>query len=200
MPEVVIGRSVLIVVGERDAGYNQVHRITFHSLTFKNIVVIYGPPKFTGLFFPAGKHPPHHLLLCLQAEQTVLADYIGHLGYHLAVLRPLLHEALVYLSLTFRIDQIKVNRMLLHETVDTGYRLELVVKTVVNEHDCLMAVVLEVQTFTKHLRFGGQIFQTTVFEIRYHLVRFIIILRAVHSLTSGYGITQSLPFILQVMP
>ena len=79
--------------------------------------------------------------------------------------------------------------MLLHETVDTGYRLELVVKTVVNEHDCLMAVVLEVQTFTKHFRFGGQIFQTVVFEIRYHLVRFIIILRTIYSLTSGYGVT-----------
>ena len=90
--------------------------------------------------------------------------------------------------------------MLLHETVNTGYRLELVVKTVVDEHDCLMTVVLEVQTFTKHLRFGSQIFQTAVLKVRYHFVGFLIILRAVHSLTSGYGIAQSLPFILQVMP
>ena len=90
--------------------------------------------------------------------------------------------------------------MLLHETVDTGYCLELVVETVVDEHDCLMAMVLEVQTLTKHLRFGSQILQTAVLKVRYHFVGFLIILRAVHSLTSGYGITQSLPFILQVMP
>ena len=79
--------------------------------------------------------------------------------------------------------------MLLHKPVDTGYCLEFVIETVVDEHDCLVAVVLEVQTFTKHFRFGGQIFQTSVFEIRYHLVRFIIILRTIYSLTSGYGVT-----------
>ena len=90
--------------------------------------------------------------------------------------------------------------MLLHETVDTGYRLELVVETVVNKHDCLVAVVLEVQTLTKHFRLCGQVFQTAVFEIRYHPVGFIIILRAIHSLTSGNCLAECLTFSLQVMP
>ena len=51
MSEIIIGRSVLIVVGKRDAGYNQIYRIIFHLLTFKNIVVIDRFPKFTE-FFP----------------------------------------------------------------------------------------------------------------------------------------------------
>ena len=176
MSEIIIGRSVLIVIGERDTGYNQVYRIIFHLLTFKNIVVIYGPPKFTGFLFPTGEHPAHHFLFRLQAEQTVLTNYIGHFGYHLPMLRPLLHEALVYLALAFGIDEIEVNRMLLHETVDTGYRLELVVETVVDEHDCLMAMVLEVKTLTEHFRFRSQILQTAVFEVGYHPVGFLIIL------------------------
>ena len=92
MPEIIIGRRIFVVVGERNTGYNQVYRIIFHLLTFKYIVIIDSFPQFAGLLFPTGEHPAHHLFLCLQAEQTVLADYIGHLGYHLAVLRPLLHE------------------------------------------------------------------------------------------------------------
>ena len=90
--------------------------------------------------------------------------------------------------------------MLLHETVDTGYRLELVIKTVVDEHDCLVAVVLEVQTLTQHLRFCGQILQTAVLEICYYLIRFLIILRAIHSLTSGNCLAECLTFSLQVVP
>ena len=79
--------------------------------------------------------------------------------------------------------------MLLHETVDTGYRLELIIKTVVDEHDCLVAVVLEVQALAKHFRFGGKILQPPVFEIRYYLICFVIILRTIYSLASGYGVT-----------
>ena len=90
--------------------------------------------------------------------------------------------------------------MLLHETVDTGYCLELIVETVVNKHNSLVTVILEIKTFTKHLRFSGQILQPTVLEIRYYSVCFIIILRTIYSLATGYGVTQSFPLILQVMP
>ena len=169
MSEIIIGRSVLIVVGKRDAGYNQIYRIIFHLLTFKNIVVIDRFPKFTEFFLTTGEHPPHHLLFRFQPIQSVFTYYAGHLGYHLLMLCPFLHEALVYLSLAFRIDQVEVNWMFLHESVDTGYRLELIVETVVDKHDCLVTVVLEVQTLTKHFGFSCKVFQTAIFEIRYSL-------------------------------
>ena len=60
------------------------------------------------------------------------------------MLRPLVHEAFEYLSLTFGVDQIQVNRITLHEAVNAGYGLELVVETVIDEHYSLVAVVLEV--------------------------------------------------------
>jgi len=69
-----------------DAGYNQIHRVAFHFLTLQNIVVIDGFPQFTGFFFTAGKHPAHHLLLCLQTEQTVLTDDISHFRNHFTML------------------------------------------------------------------------------------------------------------------
>ena len=103
MSEIVVGRRVFVMIGKRDAGYNQIHRIAFHLPAFQNIIVIDRFPQLTGLIFPAGEHPAHHLLLCLQTEQTVLADDIGHLGYHLLMLHPFPHEAFVYLALAFGI-------------------------------------------------------------------------------------------------
>jgi len=188
------------MIGKRDAGYNQIHRVAFHFLTLQNIVVIDGFPQFTGFFFTAGKHPAHHLLLCLQTEQTVLTDDISHFRNHFTMLRPFLHKAFEYLSFTFCIDQVKVYRMFLHETVDTGYRLKLVIEPVVDEHDSLMTMVLEVQTLTKHFRLCGQVFQSPVFEVRYHLVGFLIILRAINSFATGDSLAKGFPLTLKVMP
>ena len=105
-----------------------------------------------------------------------MLDNISHICDHFPVLCPFLHEALKYFTLAFGIDQIEINGMLLHKAVYTGYRLELIVEAVVNEHDCFMTMILEVQTFTKHLRFSCKVFQPAIFEVGYYLVGFFIVL------------------------
>ena len=60
------------------------------------------------------------------------------------MLLPLVHKALEDLLLALRIDEIEVYGVLLHKAVDAVHGLELVIELVVNEHDRLVAVVLEV--------------------------------------------------------
>ena len=47
MPEVVVCRRILVVVGERYAGHNQPDRVFRHVLTLQHVVVVYCPPHLT---------------------------------------------------------------------------------------------------------------------------------------------------------
>ena len=63
-----------------------------------------------------------------------------------------------------------------------------------------MAVVLEVQTLTKHFRFSSQILQPTIFEIGNYLIRLFIILGTIDSFTSRNRLAECLTFTFKVMP
>ena len=198
--EVVVGGRILVVVGERYAGYYQPHGIVGHILAFQHVVVVDGAPQLAGFLLAAGEHPAHHLLFGLKPEQPVFAHYPRHLLHHLAVLLPLLHEALVYLALALGINQIEVDGMSLHESVYAGYGLKLVVKTVVDEHYRLVAVVLEIQALAEHLRLGCKVFQPSVLEVLNDSVGLVVVLRAVDCLASGNGFAQFDTLRLEVVP
>ena len=84
--------------------------------------------------------------------------------------------------------------------MDTSHSLKLVVETVVNEHYSLVAMVLEVQALSEHFRLCGKVFQPSVLELLYNLVRFLIVLRTVDRLASGNGFAQFHTLRLQVVP
>ena len=90
--------------------------------------------------------------------------------------------------------------MLLHESVNTCDSLELVIKAIVNEHYSLMAMVLEVQTFTKHFRLCSEILQTTFLKVQYVLIRFIVILTAIDCLTTINSLAECHTLRFEVMP
>ena len=92
MPEVVVCRRVLVVVGERYAGHNKTDRVFRHVLTLQHIVVVYRSPHLARLFLTLGEHVAHHLFLSLQTEQTVFPYDVRHVLDHVVMLRPLLHE------------------------------------------------------------------------------------------------------------
>ncbi|MCY1352108.1 hypothetical protein D9M69_383920 [compost metagenome] len=199
--EVVVARRVFVVVGERDAGDDQVHRVLGHRLGFQDAVVVRHTEMLAADLDALDANGAGEDVLHGQAVQPMLADNLGHVGHHMVVLGPFLLQGAKDFALSLGVDDVNLHRVALEEALDPVYGLNEVVEleTDADEHR-LVAVPLEVAAAAGNHRLGAEVLELAVAEIDDGLFALVQILAAVDADRLRQGLLDGVALIFEVMP
>ena len=147
--EIVITWRILIVIGKRDAGNNQVNAVIFHSRRFLYTISTHRFIPFSANFKPFYAHASAHPLHNQTVMQPVFLDDGNHLTLKLLMLPPFFEQRFLDLCFTLDINNVDYNFFCLQETVYAMNSLYKVVELIINsQKDCSVAIPLEVAALT----------------------------------------------------
>ena len=201
VPQVVIAGGVLVMVGEGDAGHDQVHAVCLHLRGFLDGIRQHRPEMASPHFHPLHADAPFHFFHNGPVVQPIVPHQAGHFGLHGLVVFPLGLQRPENLHFAFHVDDVNDDRLILQEAVNAVYGLNKVIEFIVDAHkNGPVTMPLEIAPAAADLLFRGQQPRLALGKGDDSLFPLLQVQAAVHLHRLGHLPLDFLALFLQVVP